>query len=57
MPVRRRRNKKAALRLIRKLLKNTGVRPETITAYKLASYWAALREVGLAGRMTPKPVS
>ena len=34
MLVQRRRNKKAALRLICKLMKNTGVHPETITTDK-----------------------
>ena len=47
MLVQRRRNKKAALRLICKLMKNTGVRPETITTDKLASYGAALRDLKL----------
>ena len=32
---------------MRKLLKNQGVRPETITTDKLASYKAAVRELGL----------
>ena len=44
MLVQRRRNKKAALRLICKLMKNTRVQPETITTDKLASHGAALRE-------------
>ncbi|MHB8285428.1 MAG: DDE-type integrase/transposase/recombinase [Caulobacteraceae bacterium] len=50
MPIQRRRNKKAALRLLRKLVKNTGVEPETITTDKLTSYGAALRELGLSER-------
>ena len=50
MLVQRRRNKKAALRLICKLMKNTGVQPETITTDKLASYGAALRELKLTHR-------
>lgn len=41
MLVQERRNKSAALRLLRKLLKNQGVRPESIIADKLASYRAA----------------
>ena len=45
-----RRNKKAALRLICKLLKNTGVEPQTITTDKLASYGAALPSLDLANR-------
>ena len=47
MLVQSRRNRKAALRLLRKLMKNTGVQPETITTDKLASYGAALRKLGL----------
>ena len=50
MLVQRRRNKKAALRLICKLMKNTGVQPETITTDKLASYGAALRQLRLGHR-------
>ena len=50
MLVQPRRNKKAALRLFRKLMKNTGVQPETITTDKLASYGAALRELRLGHR-------
>jgi len=50
MLVQRRRNKKAALRLLRKLLRNQGIHPETITTDKLASYHAALRDLGLTGR-------
>ena len=45
--VQKRRNKHAAVRLLRKLLKNKGVHPETITTDKLASYGAAVRELGL----------
>ena len=48
--VQRRRNKHAALKLLRRLLKNQGVHPETITTDKLASYRAALRELGLLDR-------
>ena len=50
MLVQRRRNKKAALRLLSKLLKKTGVPPETITTDRLASYGAALRELKLSDR-------
>ena len=38
MLVQRRRNKKAALRLLRKLLRNQGIHLETIVTDKLASY-------------------
>ena len=43
MLVQRRRNKYAALKLLRKRLKRQGVHPETITTDKLASYRAAAR--------------
>ena len=46
MLVQRRRNTGAALRLLRKLLKNQGIHPETIVTDKLASYGAATRELG-----------
>ena len=49
----KRRNKGAALKLLRKLLKNTGLHPETITTDGLASYRAAIRELGLTKRHCP----
>jgi transposase-like protein len=51
--VQKRRNKQAALKLLRKLLKNQGVHPETITTDKLASYGAAVKVLGLSGRHRP----
>ncbi len=42
------RNKAAALKLMRKLLKRHGVLPAAIVTDKLPSYGAALREMGLA---------
>jgi transposase-like protein len=51
--VQKRRNKAAALKLLRKLLKRQGVHPEAIVTDKLASYRAAARELGLAGRHRP----
>lgn len=42
-----RRNTKAALRLLRKLLTNQGVRPERIVTDKLGSYGAALKILGM----------
>ena len=51
--VQKRRNKAAALKLFRKLLRNQGVHPETITTDKLASYRAAARELGLSSRHRP----
>lgn len=40
--VQRRRNTTAAYKLLRRLLKNQGIHPETITTDKLASYRSAL---------------
>jgi len=46
--VQSRRNKRAALKLMRKLLKNQGFVPDVIVTDKLPSYGAALREIGLS---------
>ena len=35
------------MKLLRRLLKNQGIHPETITTDKLASYRAALRKLGI----------
>ena len=43
-----RRNKRAALKLMRKLLKNQGYVPDEIVTDKLGSYAAAFRELGLS---------
>ena len=51
--VQKRRNTKAAMRLFRKLLKNTRVRPESIHTDRLASYRAAARELGISRRHRP----
>lgn len=51
--VQKRRNKAAALKLLRRLLKNQGIHPETITTDKLASYRAAAKALGLTGRHRP----
>ncbi len=51
--VQERRNKAAVLKLLRKLLKNQGIHPETITTDKLASYSAAARDLGLTDRHRP----
>ena len=48
--VQSRRNKKAALKLVRKLLKKQGFLPSTIVTDKLPSYGAALRDLGLSRR-------
>ena len=46
--VQSRRNKKAALKLMRRLLKSQGYVPDAIVTDKLPSYGAALRELGLS---------
>ena len=51
--VQKRRNKHAALKLLRRLVKNQGIHPETITTDKLASYRAAARDLGLTSRHRP----
>ena len=51
--VQKRRNKAAALKLLRRLLKNQGVHPETITTDKLASYGAAVWDLNLTNRHRP----
>lgn len=51
--VQKRRNKHAALKLLRKLLRNQGVHPKTITTDKLPSYGAAARELGLTSAHRP----
>ncbi|MDP1631218.1 MAG: IS6 family transposase [Caulobacter sp.] len=53
MRVQQRRNKGAALRLLRKLLGNQDVRPEVTVTDKLASYRAAARDLGLTDRHQP----
>jgi putative transposase len=45
-----RRDRKAALKLMRKLLKKQGVTPTTIVTDKLRSYSSALRALGVARR-------
>ena len=47
--VQSRRNKKAALKLMRGLLKKKGFVPDTFVTDKLPSYGAALKDLGLAG--------
>jgi len=51
--VQKRRNKAAALKLLRKLLKNQGYVPDEIVTDGLASYKAALRYLGGLKRHTP----
>ena len=45
-----RRDRKAALKLMRKLPKKQGVTPATIVTDKLGSYSSVLRELGVARR-------
>ena len=45
--VQSRRNKKAAMRLLRKLLKNNSVKPDRIVTDRLGSYRAALKDLNL----------
>jgi len=53
MLVQKRRNKKAALKFLRKLLKNQGILPERIVTDGLASYRAALKVLQCQNRHTP----
>ena len=48
--VQRRRNKKAALKLMRKLIKKQGFVPDAFITDKLPSYGAALNDLGLSKR-------
>ena len=45
--IQKRRNTKAARRLMKKLLKNSGFAPRVIITDKLKSYGAAFKEIGL----------
>ncbi len=51
--VQKRRNKHAALKLLRRLLRNIGIHPETIITDKLASYRAAMKVLHLQTRHIP----
>ena len=51
--VQKRRNKAAALKLLRKLLKNQGYVPDRIVTDGLASYRAAMRDLGCLNRHKP----
>src|SRR5207245_7026420 len=48
--VQRRRNKAAAMKLMRKLLKKQGFAPDMLVTDKLRSYGAAKAELGLSAR-------
>src|SRR5262249_8657897 len=50
MLVQRQRDKRAALRLMRKLLRKQGFTPKSLTTDKLGSYGAAFRQLGLTCR-------
>ena len=51
--VQKRRNKAAALKLLRRLLKNQSVHYETITTDGLASYGAVVSDLNLTNRHWP----
>ena len=51
--VQKRRNKAAALKLLRKLLKRQGIHPEAIVTDGLGSYRAAAKILGLSDRHRP----
>ena len=51
--VQKRRNKAAALKLLRKLLRNQGAKPQKIITDGLRSYKAAMRELGCLDRHRP----
>ena len=53
MLVQKRRNKAAALKLLRKLLKNQGCLPDEIVTDGLASYQAAMKILGCLRRHKP----
>ena len=53
MLVQKRRNRAAAVRLLRKLLRRQGIRPEAIVTDGLSSYAAALALIGLGRRHRP----
>ena len=53
MVVQKRRDTGAALKLLRRLLRNQHVEPETIVTDGLQSYASALREIGLDDRHRP----
>ena len=53
--VQARRNKKAALKLMRKLLKTQGFAPTEIVTDKLRSYGAAFRDLGLTAHHETGP--
>ena len=53
MLVQKRRNTKAAVRLLRKLLKSQMIHPEAIVTDKLASYGAAMRKLRCRHRHRP----
>ena len=53
MLVQKRRNKRAALRLIRKLLKRQGIHPEIVVTDGLAFYRAATHKLGCSDRHRP----
>ncbi|WP_126174652.1 IS6 family transposase [Altericroceibacterium xinjiangense] len=57
MLVQKRRNKAAALKLLKKLLKNQGFVPDAIVTDGLASYGAAMKELGCKALHKPGGLS
>jgi transposase-like protein len=53
MLVQKRRNQAAAVRLLRKLLKGQGIRPEALITDGLRSYGSAAKALGLSRRHRP----
>jgi transposase-like protein len=53
MLVQKRRNTDAAYKLLRRLLKNQGVHPQTVTTDGLASYRSAMKKLGIRDRHRP----
>ncbi len=51
--VQKRRNKQAALKVPRRLLRNSGIQPEAIVTDELASYRAAMKVLNLQARHRP----
>lgn len=51
--VQKRRNRAAAIKLLRKLLRHQGIRPRAIVTDRLASYRAAMNALGIGGIHRP----
>lgn len=53
--VQKRRNKHAALKLLRRLLRSTGIHPETIVTDKLALHRAAMKVLHIQPHLISRP--